>query len=464
MTEESVPPIGAELTIQQLFQALRWKFKMHENELKYNSSESERIIKPTVYEGMSPKLKESISVIKDAHRFIAELAAFQNNFASINRLPMEVMAKILGHVQEDSTAQLSEFPLDRGARPVQLLSWLKTFTAVCQYWRRITLSNPSFWNTILVNSFIPTNLFFARSSSSPLQIVVTSLPSEQQHKSTIVRFVSLFKSNVERLERLTIIDSSAFKNHSFRYLLRLPFPNVHTFELDCGGDYDYVDPLLPEIYAPKLERLALYHCNELWSTLSLLATSRLTELSLFYCDRIMVRRYSNGIVTSSQTDFSSSYWHHLRSRLLLSFQIGATPPGRCQMERQGWGHTLLARRNWSTHFSSVEHLHIEPDRGNETIQDLLRDLERLQNPMYPNLVNLNIWLRHYRSIESFLNGREKLGSNEALFNLTDIVDETGYATRIRENGSTYAIQLHLDDDGPALFSWDWMLAQSVPVE
>ncbi|TFK63589.1 hypothetical protein BDN72DRAFT_963806 [Pluteus cervinus] len=117
------------------------------------------------------KLDEEISQLQTR---IIMLKTFRNSFASISRLPTELLSRVFTHVQGWYTRTKGRNHGDR----IFIITW------VCRQWRHTALASPQLWAIIAdITQESPMNInqieaFIQRSQNLPLSIILSS-PSEK---------------------------------------------------------------------------------------------------------------------------------------------------------------------------------------------------------------------------------------------------------------------------------------------
>ncbi|KAF9523479.1 hypothetical protein CPB83DRAFT_886883 [Crepidotus variabilis] len=248
------PPVGSELTMQQLLEAALWKVDSEpvaedggQLFVPFDSTSNDHLV--STYD-------PNIGIIHSTQRLLAQLSWRHNSTTTINCLPVEILTLIL-HITQKTCRLESDAHLFPSKYPDR--SCLRTLTAVCRHWRGIALSNPSFWREIWIDNDtnIPT-LFWHRSRPLPARITFHNRTSAGVDMPELdPRFLSLLGQNTQRIEGLSIY-SSTFRDlriFGISNLLRNTFSNLQVLLIDC--EHKWPHKVISDLVSPKLKHLSL---------------------------------------------------------------------------------------------------------------------------------------------------------------------------------------------------------------
>ncbi|KAH8100082.1 hypothetical protein BXZ70DRAFT_204052 [Cristinia sonorae] len=204
---------------------------------------------------------------------------FSNPETPIHRVPPEILAYILKFLPEDA-AKLGNFPdcefnWDIDPRDPDPDMWWNSarYTSllqVCRYWRYTMLTFPSLWNTIIVDSSLPSprllvEFFVARSGLLPLRVFATNpdafaLMAVAEHTGRLQELRVLFTDTSVVAERMSVFNEPAPVLQTLEICYQ--HPTVH---VDDMGPPHHRSVFLPHLFADTTPQLRYLHLQRIFS-------------------------------------------------------------------------------------------------------------------------------------------------------------------------------------------------------
>jgi hypothetical protein len=223
---------------------------------------------------------------------LRELWKYANTLAPISRLPEELLVHIFSYLPPDVRVDLAakeNFAQGHFVTEIQQ-NWI-AYAGVCTLWRRVALSNPSLWNTLIlrpgtVRLFKEMRLLCGDKKS--INLTVNDLKKGRYINEQFDDFVAATADNLfssrSRLRSLQVQGSSKMVNSYFSQL-RGTWSDMQTLVLSAqngGMPHEVPEVLASDLEVPKLRRLGLMGTPSTWvhalvsrSTLTLLVLSGL---------------------------------------------------------------------------------------------------------------------------------------------------------------------------------------------
>ncbi|KAF9555232.1 hypothetical protein CPC08DRAFT_712208 [Agrocybe pediades] len=288
------PPVGSELTIKQLIDALRWKL-----ENKHDEKEIEEATKGL--DGLAQeryRRQETSWQLANVESISNILGSRANHAQSVNQLPVELLSSIFSMVQSDVA---DSFPPPPPDQLVSAHSWLKV-TRVCRYWRECALNTPYLWRRLVIGKDVrcPGALgtaYIERSSPCTLEITLdtSSTYFSEGSESPNADPIHLYQAIREAQERVGALHLALASQHDpalnlldlvlpSLYSLQVLFLTVYPFKNDRRGNAQdsFMEKTLPSLYKgnghQELRRLSLTMAGT-WKTPAI-ALDKLTHLTI----------------------------------------------------------------------------------------------------------------------------------------------------------------------------------------